>query len=166
MSARSLARRGPVRHLGFRLRKPRVIVRELIEVGPRDLRRHDDVIAGHIRLQSARAVLKLDVHPHPEPLEAVRLLYLILFLCSRLDRLTPRPGASKDAEIPVLRHQLPALRQQICAPKLSGPTGRSSPRWSAASPAPARDPPRAGPAARCDGQPRVPPGGARPRTAG
>ena len=48
----------------FHLRKAGVVVRELIQVGPRDLRRHDDVIASDIRLRIARAVLELHVHPH------------------------------------------------------------------------------------------------------
>ena len=70
---RSLRRLGPVRlRLGFHLRQPGVVVGELIEVGPRDLRRHDDVVAGDIGLRIAGAVLKLDVHPHPELLEAER----------------------------------------------------------------------------------------------
>jgi hypothetical protein len=65
-------------------------------------------------------MLKLGVHPHPEPLEAVRLLYLILPRVLGWIAFAPRSEASKGAEIPVLRHQLPALRRQICAPKLSG----------------------------------------------
>src|SRR5690242_14585717 len=70
MSARSLALVGPVRlRLGLHLGEAGVVVRELVEVGPRDLRRHDDVIAGHVRFRIARAVLELDVHPHPELLE-------------------------------------------------------------------------------------------------
>ena len=71
--ARLLLRRGPVRlRLRFHLREAGVVVGELIEVGPRDLRRHDDVIVGDIGRRVARAVLKLDVHPHPELLEAER----------------------------------------------------------------------------------------------
>src|SRR5689334_7167676 len=68
MSARSLALAGPVR-LRLHLGKAGVVARELVEVGPRDLRRHDDVIAGHVRFRIARAMLELDVHPHPELLE-------------------------------------------------------------------------------------------------
>jgi hypothetical protein len=33
---------------------------------PRDLRRHRDIVIGHIRLRITRAVLELDVHPLPE----------------------------------------------------------------------------------------------------
>jgi hypothetical protein len=58
--------------------------------------------------------------------------------CSRLDRVARRSEASKDAE---------TISSWPCAdrsarPSCPGPTGRSPPRWSAASPAPARDPGR------------------------
>src|ERR1035441_4496290 len=70
---RSVAGRGAVRlRLGFHLRKARVVVRELVEVRPRDLRRHGDIVIGHIRLRITRAVLELDVHPLPELLEIER----------------------------------------------------------------------------------------------
>ena len=73
--AASVTRRGAVRlrlRLGFHLRKASVIVRELVEVRPGDLRRHGDVVIGHIGLRIARAVLELDVHPFPELLQIER----------------------------------------------------------------------------------------------
>jgi len=41
-------------------------------VRPGDLRRHGDVVIGHIGLRVTRAVLELDVHPLPELLEIER----------------------------------------------------------------------------------------------
>src|SRR5215467_6823298 len=58
--------------LGLHLGKAGVVVRELVQVGPRDLRRHDDVVVGDIRLRIARAMLELHVHSHPELLEIKR----------------------------------------------------------------------------------------------
>src|SRR5271169_763717 len=73
--AASVTRRGAVRlrlRFCFHLRKAGVIVRELVEVRPGDLRRHGDIVTGHIRLRITRAVLELDVHPLPELLEIER----------------------------------------------------------------------------------------------
>jgi len=69
---RSLALGGPLRLpfcFGLHLGKAGVVIRKLVEVGSGDLRRHECVIAGDIRLGIARAMLELHVHPHPELLE-------------------------------------------------------------------------------------------------
>src|ERR1700692_3138993 len=65
-SAWLLAMRGPVGlGLGLHHRQAGVIVRELVEVRARDLRGPRDVVVGDVRLDILRAVLELDVHPHP-----------------------------------------------------------------------------------------------------
>jgi hypothetical protein len=72
---RSLALGVPVRlrlRLGLHLGEAGVVIRELVQVGPRNLRRHDDVIASDIRLRITRAMLEFHVHPHPELLEIKR----------------------------------------------------------------------------------------------
>ena len=73
LRCRSVTRLGLVRlRLGFHLRKTGVVVRELVEMRPRDLRRHGDIVTGHIRLRIPRAMLELDVHPLPELLQIER----------------------------------------------------------------------------------------------
>jgi hypothetical protein len=70
---RSITRRCAARlRLSFHLREAGVIVRKLVEVRTRDLRRHCDIVIGHIGLRITRAVLEFDVHPLPELLEIER----------------------------------------------------------------------------------------------
>jgi len=65
---------------------------------------------------------------HDRGFVTVRLLYLILRTVVGWLGLRTRTGASKDAEILVLRHQLAVLRWQVGRADRSGPTGRCRPR--------------------------------------
>src|SRR3981081_4657623 len=49
----------------------------------------------------------------------LRLVYLIVLRLISWVALLPRSDVSKDAEILVLRHQLPVLRRQVVRPRLS-----------------------------------------------
>src|SRR3981081_242312 len=53
----------------------------------------------------------------------LRLVYLIVLRLISWVALLPRSDVSKDAEILVLRHQLPVLRRQVVRPRLSWADG-------------------------------------------
>src|SRR4030088_333978 len=54
-----------------------------------------------------------------DPLVTLRLVYLIVLRLISWVALLPRSDVSKDAEILVLRHQLPVLWRQVVRPRLS-----------------------------------------------
>ena len=49
--------------------EPRVVVGKLVQMGKRDLARHDGIVIGHVRQRVVATVLQLDVHPAAELLE-------------------------------------------------------------------------------------------------
>src|SRR5690349_16407876 len=53
----------------FHLREPRVVVRELVQMGERDLAGEEQVVAGHVGRGIAPAVLQLHLHAAAEFLQ-------------------------------------------------------------------------------------------------
>src|SRR3954463_13088189 len=58
--------------LAFHHREAVVVVRQLLEVSPRDLRGGGRVVVGDVRLRVPPPVLELDLHAAPELLNAER----------------------------------------------------------------------------------------------
>ncbi len=115
---RSLALGGPVRlRLGLHLGKAGEVVREPGEMGPRDLRRHDEVIVGDIGLRIARATLEL---PRPSPSGTARDQN------GAEPQSTPirSPAAGASSRVKRERAVVPLLQRPRRCPRLARPGGQ------------------------------------------